>query len=187
MQRFWNQHAAVRLLVRFNQRDKQPRQCRAAAVEDVREFIFARFRFKPQIHPARLEILAVRAARHLEITPLPRRPHLEVVGLRARKAHVARAQQHHAVMQTQQLEHALRVRHHFLQLIVAVLRFHNLDQFNLVELMHANHAARADARRARLTAKTRRVGAIINWQLAFLENFLAMNVRHGCFGGRDQI
>ena len=36
-----NRHAAVRLLMRFDQRDEQPRERRAAAVQDVRKFIFA--------------------------------------------------------------------------------------------------------------------------------------------------
>ena len=44
LQRLRNQHAAIGLLMRFDQRHEQPRQRRAAAVEDVRKFVFARSR-----------------------------------------------------------------------------------------------------------------------------------------------
>ncbi len=40
-----NDHAAIGLLTRFHQSDEKPGQRRAAAVEDVREFVFARSRF----------------------------------------------------------------------------------------------------------------------------------------------
>jgi len=36
-----NLYAAIRLLVRFYQRDEQSRQRRAASVQDVRKFVFA--------------------------------------------------------------------------------------------------------------------------------------------------
>lgn len=55
-----NQHAAIRLLVRLDEGHEQPRQRRAAAVEDVRESIFAAgFGFETKLHPSRLKILAV--------------------------------------------------------------------------------------------------------------------------------
>src|ERR1700722_3129670 len=76
-----DEHAPVRLLICFNQRDKQPRQRRAAAVEDMRKFIFPALRFETQVHPARLKFFAIRAARNFEIAPLPRRPDLNVISL----------------------------------------------------------------------------------------------------------
>src|ERR1035437_8737940 len=91
LKRLRNQHAAIGLLVRFDERDEQPRQRRAAAVEDVWKFIFARLRLETQIHPPRLKILAVRAARNFEIAPLPRCQELDVVSLRAANTHDAGA------------------------------------------------------------------------------------------------
>ena len=113
----------------------------------------------------RLKILAVRAARYLQILPLPRRPNLDVIRLRAAETHVPRAQHHHAIMQPQQLQHLLRIPDHLLQLFVAAFRLHDLDQLHLVKLMHANHPARPHSRRARFAPETRRVGAITNRQL----------------------
>ena len=74
-------------------------------------------------------------------------------------------------MQAEQLQHALGIRDHFFQFVVAVFRLDDFDQLDLVELMHANHAARADARRARLAAKTRRVSAITDRQLPLRPGF----------------
>lgn len=59
LKRLWNRQAAIGLLIRLHQRDKQSCQSRAAAVENMRKSVFARFRFEPQIHPARLEIFAI--------------------------------------------------------------------------------------------------------------------------------
>src|SRR5579859_2097113 len=59
LKRFGDLHAAVGLLIGFHQSHKQPRQGRAAAIENMWKFVFARFRLEPQIHPARLEIFAV--------------------------------------------------------------------------------------------------------------------------------
>src|ERR1039457_4349514 len=97
LQRFGNFHPALRLLVRFNQFDKQPFQRRAAAVEDVREFVFAGLGFKAQIHPARLKILAVRATRNFEIAPLPWRPDFDVISLRAAET---RSEEHTSELQS---------------------------------------------------------------------------------------
>ena len=90
-------------------------------------------------------------------------------------------------MQTEQLENFFRVRDHLLQFIVAVLRFHDFDQLYLVELMHADHPARAESCRARLSAEARAVGDIANRQLLLRKNLLAMNVRDRSFGSGQQI
>src|SRR5881396_1524993 len=74
-----NGHAPVGLLICLKERHEQPRQRRAAAVENVRELVFSRLRFETEVHPPRLEILAIRTARDFEITSLPRRPDLEVI------------------------------------------------------------------------------------------------------------
>src|SRR5262245_38129008 len=70
-QRLGNQDAAVRLLMRLDQRDEQSRQRRAAAVEDVRETVLAALGLVAQAHPARLEIFAIGATAHFQVAPLP--------------------------------------------------------------------------------------------------------------------
>ena len=64
----------------------------------MRKQVVAGIRFETEIHAARLEVFAIGAARNFEISPLPRRPHFDVVRLRAGKAHVARAEEHDAIM-----------------------------------------------------------------------------------------
>src|SRR5882672_4624023 len=151
--------------MRFDERDEQSRRRRAAAVEDVREFIFTGFGFETQIPPARLEIFAVRAARNFEVAPLPWCPDFDVISLRAAEAHVAGAKHDNTVMQAEQLQNFFRVAHHLFQFVVTVLRLHDFYQLHLVELMHADHSARANASRASLTAKAWRVSAVTDGQL----------------------
>src|SRR5690349_13798982 len=54
-------HAAVGLLIGFDQGDKQSCQRRTASVEDVRKFVFALVILEAKLHPARLKIFAIRA------------------------------------------------------------------------------------------------------------------------------
>src|ERR1041385_514237 len=53
--------------------------------------------------------------------------------------------------------------------------------------MHANHSARAHARRARFAAETRGICAVINRKLFLRQNLFAMDVRYWRFSGRDEI
>src|SRR5262245_42053597 len=71
LQWFGNNYAAVRLLIRLNQCDKQPSQSRAAAIENVRELVFSCGGLIAQIHATSLEIFAIGDAGYFEITPLP--------------------------------------------------------------------------------------------------------------------
>src|SRR5687768_9493636 len=62
LERLRNANFAVGLLVSFEQRDEQTRQRGAAAVEDVGEFVFARFGFEAQVHAPRLKVFTIRTA-----------------------------------------------------------------------------------------------------------------------------
>ena len=100
LQLFRNRHRPIRSLIRLDQRREQSRQRQPRTVERVAEPVFLRV-LEPQIHPARLEILEVRAARHFQIRVLPRRPHFDIVGLRRAETEIARAQLDDAVMQAE--------------------------------------------------------------------------------------
>src|SRR3546814_6212019 len=84
--------------------------CRAAdrearAVERVDEFgAFCAFAAEAGVHAPRLEIAAVGTARNLAIGALAGPPHLQVIGLARREAHVARAEQHPAIGQAERSE-----------------------------------------------------------------------------------
>src|ERR1700693_4261716 len=77
------------------------------------EFIFSIGVFVTKIHPARLIIFEVRAARNFEICPAlagARRPNFNVVSLRRSKSEIPGAELQHAVLQTEELPHRFRVR-----------------------------------------------------------------------------
>src|SRR5207302_9323334 len=104
----WNRNAAVGLLESLHQSHEKSGERRAAAIENVRESVLSGLGFETQVHPPRLELFAIRAARTSEIAPLPWRPDFDVVCLGAGKSHIAGAQQHNAVMQPQRLQDAFR-------------------------------------------------------------------------------
>src|SRR5690242_1685881 len=132
-QRLGHDYAAIRLLESFHESHKQSRERRSAPVQDVRKAVLALLCLEPQIHAAGLKILAIRNARNLQVTPLPWRPNLYVVSFGTGESHVSCAKQNHPIMQTEQLQHSLRVREHLLLLFVPRLWLYNFDQFNFVE------------------------------------------------------
>src|SRR3954466_10281504 len=101
LERSRNANGSVRLLMRFHQRDKEPGQRGAAAVQHVRELLFPLLGLEAQVHSASLKVLAVRAARHFKVAALARSPDLDVVSLGAREAHVAGAEIDHAIVQSE--------------------------------------------------------------------------------------
>ncbi len=61
------------------------------------------------------------------------------------------------------------------------------DQLDLVELMHADEAPRAEPRRPGLAAETGRIGDEILRQIGERENFLAVQVGHRHLGRRREV
>src|SRR2546427_2047687 len=153
----------------------------------MRKSVVAGLRFKTKIHSARLEVFAVGAARNFEITPLPWSPNFDVVSLRAGKAHITRAEQHDAIMQSERFQDSLGIVHHLFQFVIAAFGSDDFDQLHLVELMHSDHAARSDAGGTGLRPKAWTVGAVTNGQSILFQNLLAVNIRDWRFRGRQQI
>jgi hypothetical protein len=109
MKRLRQPHRTVRLLACFDQCREHTRQGKAGTVQRVAEAILPVRVLEPQVHATRLEVLEVRTARHLQIPILPGRPRLEVVRLGRSKPHITGAKLDHPVVQTEQLQHPLRV------------------------------------------------------------------------------
>ena len=102
---------AVLLLIVLENRDQRAADGEARSVQRVHELRLAGAAgAELDVRAARLERLGVAAGRDLAIRLLARQPHLDVVGLRRREAHVAGAQQHRAVRQLEPLQHFLGVR-----------------------------------------------------------------------------
>src|SRR5215472_3810255 len=115
----------------------------------IRAFIW----LEARIHAPRLEVAALRAARNLAIGVLAREPYLDVVSLARRKAHVPGAKQHHAIRQIEPLEDLFGAGGHPLMLFMRLSGMSDRDQFDLAELMLADHTARVLASGARLRAE----------------------------------
>ena len=93
--------------------------------------------------------LAVGAGGNFLVSTVGRQPYLQVVGLGSGESDVAGAQADHAIRQAQELQNVLGVGNHGLQVVVAFLGLGVLHHFNLVELVHADEAARVATRRCR--------------------------------------
>src|SRR3546814_1822627 len=89
-----------------------------------------------------LEIAAVGTARNLAIGALAGQPHLQVIGLARREAHVARAEQHPAIGQAERFEDRLGGARLAFEFGVGVLGADDRDQLDLPELVLADIAAR---------------------------------------------
>src|SRR5450756_1087508 len=100
LQHVRNCDRAVLLLIVLQHGDQSAADRDAGAVEGVQVAYLTAFPGAvARAHTARLELAADRAGGNFPVSPLPRQPHLDVVGLLRSEAHVAGAQRHHAVMQ----------------------------------------------------------------------------------------
>src|SRR6201987_877685 len=104
-QHFRNNHAPIGLLIILHNRDPRPSHRQPAAVQSMYKFRFVfALRTEPDIRPPRLVRLEIRARRNLAIQLLTRQPDFNIVRLRRRWPHVARAQRHRSVMQPEFLQ-----------------------------------------------------------------------------------
>ena len=139
-----------------------------------------------RIHAPGLEITAHRTTRDFAVGVLARQPHLDVVGLLRRKAHVAGAERDDAVMQAEQLEHFLSASQHALVLFFRFFRRGDRDQFHFRELMLTDHAACIAAGGAGFGAEARRAGGVAARQSAFVYDLLADEIGQRDFGGGNE-
>jgi hypothetical protein len=136
----------------------------------------------------RLVVVVQGAARHLEPAADARRPYLEVVRLRIGEAEVAAGQQQHAVAQAEPLQHGLRVRRQLVERRAARVRPLEPHQLDLVELVHAQDAARVLAVRAGLAPEARRVRHVaLRQRVLGPEQLAGVHVRDRHLRRRDQV
>src|SRR5262245_52610023 len=98
MERLWNRHGAVALLVVPDHRDQRAADRQPRSVQRMTEVCPPATR-RPvlEIQASSLERLAVGARGDLAVLALPGQPHLEIVALRRGKPHVARAMEDDAI------------------------------------------------------------------------------------------
>ena len=141
------------------------------------------FGAKAGIHPARLELTARRARGDLPIRVLSGQPSLYVVGFLRGKSHVAGAQRHHSVTQTESTQYFFGTCEHALVLVLALLRGGDGNQLNFGELVLPDHAACVFASRAGLGAEARRAGGKPQRKRGLIENGFAHEICQRHLGG----
>src|SRR5690606_9296338 len=93
-----------------------------------------------QLHSTRLIIRETRAAGNFQVFPMSGSPNLDVIGFRCRKSDVSSAQLDDPIVQPKLLENRFGVAGQLLEHLESLIGMHDLDQLDLVELMHANDA-----------------------------------------------
>ena len=138
------------------------------------------------VHAPGLEVAADRAGRNLAIFALPWQPDFEVISLLRSEAHVARAEHNLAIGKLQKLQHLLSASGHALVFFERLLGRRDGDEFHLIELVLADHAARVLAGGARFRAEAIGAGGEAHGKLRLVENGFADEVCERDFGGRDE-
>ncbi len=114
-------------------------------------------------------------------------PDLDIVGLGGRKTEIAARKGDHTIVQTEPLENRLGVTGQFLEPFGRVIRVHELDEFDLVELVLADEAPHIAPVRPGLGPKTRCEGAVAKRQDLFVEGLVAVDIGHRDLGGGRQV
>ena len=116
----------------------------------------------------------------------PGQPHLDVVGLLRRKTHIAGAQGHDAIVQTEPPQDLLGAGQHALVFVLRLLRRRDGDELDFGELMLADHAARVLAGGAGFGTEAGRAGSEPHRQLRFVDDGFAHEIGERHFGGGDE-
>ena len=187
IENFGQGDGAVGLLVGFDQGHVEAGEGRAGAVECVAGDVFAIGGFVAQCHAAGLEVFKVAAGGDFEVAAFAGGPDFDVVTFGSAKAHVACAEQHGAVVQTEELQHSLGVVAQGFEGVIRVLGAGDPDEFHFVELVHADEAAGVAPGTASFLAEARRVGGEADGEVGFFEEHVAVEVCDGHFGsGREE-
>src|SRR5579883_576454 len=181
-----NEHGTVGLLEIFEDGDPGAPDRQAVAVERVRESGLALGVAHFDVGAAGLEILAVAARGDLAIGLLRGQPDLEVVGLGGAEAEVGGAKGDDAIGQLERLQHGLGIGGETLELVVGVGGIGDLHQFDLLELVLADDAARVLAVRAGLAAKAGRPGGDADGQRGGVEHGIGEQIGQRHLGGGNQ-
>src|SRR5215472_3175604 len=180
-------HGAVAPLIVLEHGDERATDREAGAVEGVHEAgPLPFFGTESRLHAPRLELAAVGAARNLAIGILAGQPDLDVIGLARGKTHVAGAEQHHPIGETETLQNLFGAGGHALVLLAGAVGMRDRDQLDLVELVLADHAARVLAGGARLGAEARRPRREAHWEPSFLDDLLGDQVGERHLRRRDE-
>src|SRR5260370_4938673 len=172
----------------FQDRDHRPADREAGAVERMhmrRPRALLAGRAIARVHPSRLEWPAIRAAGDFAVGILARQPDFDVIRFPGGKPHVAGRQQHDPIRKAEPLQHFFGAAGHALMLGLRILGPRDRHQLDLVELMHADHAASVLTGRPRLRTETRRPGGEPQRQRRFVEYPAADEVGQRPLGGRD--
>ena len=137
-------------------------------------------------HPARLKRLEIAARGDFAVTLLPGQPDLDIVGLCGGRARISGTKRNHPVGEPETLKDDLGVADEFFERRPGVLGPDDVDEFDLLELVLAEHAASVLAVGTGLRAKTRRVRGQLDRQPVGLDDRLAHEVGQRHLGGRDQ-
>ena len=178
---------AVGLLVVLENREPGAANGEAAAVECVHEFglLFAGG-LEADVGAASLEGFEVGAGGDFAIELLAGEPDFEVEGLGGREAHVAGAEQDAAVGKLEGFEDLFGVAGELLVLGVGFFGARELDQLDLLKLVLADDAAHVFAGGSGFGAEAGRVGGEADGQPGFVEDFVAIEIGDGDFGGGDE-
>src|SRR5262245_10274425 len=187
LQHVGDRNRAALLLVGFHHCDERAADGDPRAVERVHmPHCPAALGAVARVHAPGLKLAAQRAGGNLAIHVLSGQPDLDVIGLLRGKAHVARAQGGHAVVQIEPAQHLFGAGEHALEFVATLLGRGDGDEFDLVELVLADHAARILAGRARLGAKAWRAGGEAHGQRILVEDGFAHQIGQRHLGRGDE-
>ena len=145
--------------------------------------VFAETEFEPVC----LERFKVGYRTYFEPLLLSGAPNFKVVGHRRGEAHIAAAETDDAVGETEFFHKAFYVQYHHIQRLITLVGVNNLYEFHFVEFVETIETLHVCAVTASLAAETRCVGAMLDWELLGVEDFVAVDVGDWHFGGGHEV
>ena len=177
---------AVGLLVLLEDGDEEAGEGGAAAVEGVAEDVFAVAVLEAELHAAGLVVAEAGAAGDLEVFVLAGGPDFDVVGFGGAEAEVAGTELDEAVVEAEFLKNGLGMAGEFLEEVEGFVGMGDLDELDLVELVHADDALVVTTGAACFAAETGGVGSHFDGKLVLGEDGFPVEVGDGDLGGGSE-
>lgn len=118
---------------------------------------------------------------------MTRGPDFDVIGFGGSETDVAGAKFDNSIVEAEELEDFFRMASEGFEGIHGGLRGGDMNEFDFVELMHANQAAGAKAGAACFPAEAGGVGGVVDGELLVLEDLVAVKIGDGDFSSRDEV
>ena len=179
MERFRNGDVAFGVLVLLKKGNEETGKGGAGSVEGVAEVVFPVGIFEAELHATSLVVAEAGATRDFKILALTGCPYLDIVGFLRTETDITGAEFNDLVMKPEFLEGGFGMAGEFFKNIHGCVRVDDLNEFDFVELVHANDPTIVPPGASGFASEARGVAGQLDGEILFSEEGIPIEICDG--------